>query len=348
MPGRRGDERMKDMWKGTGTRSAGAAVLVVVALGLPSTWAGAPEDAVRGGQGTRFAAHEALPAGDAETLAWTYFAALEIPGVRSLGAAGRRGLLEAATARHRDRLADRGPDAASGRRYVERLAGSEAGRGHPASVAKACARHGLLDGACAAHAGYARRAALLEEMLAAGRLTPAELEAELSGPGRRAAPSGFAAWTEPDSPGDRDGLPGGPPAEVAALYHSALALPGVADWPASRRTELLDAATARHRERLVDGRPAVPAADRLAYVSRLAASPLGMSRPGVVRQTCAQFGLGGGGCAAHRGYVRRTLVLEEMLARGHLTLAELETELAGAPRPGRDGGTAVGGRGTSG
>ena len=82
-------------------------------------------------------------------------------------------------------------------------------------------------------------------------------------------------------------------------------------------------------------------ADRLAYAARLADSPLGLARPGAVRQACAQLGVADGRCAPHRGYVRRALVLEEMLAMGRLTLADLETELEGAPRPGRGGGRGI-------
>ena len=303
------------------------------------SWAEVPQD---GDGSIRFGAHEALPEADAQTLARTYAGALEIPGVASLGPRHRRGLFETAMARYGDRLLDRGPDQASGRRHAERLARSAAGGRRPDAVAAVCARHGLADGACAAHAGYARRVLVLEEMLAAGRLTATGLARELGGAAVPAAPSGDGAWTgDGTAPGDGDGLPGGPAAEVALLYHSALAVPGVADWPPARRTALLDAATARRRDRLAGLPPALPRADRLAYAARLADSPLGLARPGAVRQACAQLGVADGRCAPHRGYVRRALVLEEMLAMGRLTLADLETELEGAPRPGRGGGRGI-------
>ena len=289
----------------------------------------------------RFGAHEALPEADAETLAWTYGGALEIPGVASLGLRHRRGLFETAMARYRDRLLDRGPDPGAGRRHAERLARSAAGEKRPDVVGAVCARHGLADGACAAHAGYARRALVVEEMLAAGRLTATGLARELTGAARAAVSGDGALAGDGDARRTVDSLPGGPAAEVAMLYHSALAVPGVADWPPARRTALLDAATARHKDRLAGLAPAVPHVDRRAYAARLADSPLGLDRPGVVRQACAHLGVADGVCAAHRGHVRRTLVLEEMLALGRMTLAELETELEGAPRPG------MGGRGIS-
>ena len=244
----------------TASRTAGWVAAAVLAAAW--SWADVRQDGARD-RSIRFGAHEALPEADAETLARTYVGALEIPGVASLGPRHRRGLFETAMARYRDRLLDRGPDPASGRRHAERLARSAAGGRRPDAVAAVCARHGLADGACAAHAGYARRVLVLEEMLAAGRLTATGLARELGGAALPAAPSGDGAWTgDGTAPGDGDdGLPGGPAAEVALLYHSALAVPGVADWPPARRTALLDAATARHRDRLAGRPPALPRAD---------------------------------------------------------------------------------------
>ena len=133
--------------------------------------------------------------------------------------------------------------------------------------------------------------------------------------------------------GEYDELPEGPPAELARLYFSALALPGVAEWDAGERAALLDIATLRHRGRLVD-RPPVRAALSASHVSRLARSDLVRANPRVLARACAQFGLVDGPCAAHAGYVRRALVLEEMLAQGQLTLDRLESDLVGAPRRG--------------
>lgn len=316
------------------TYRIGAMFLAIVGV---SIWADDHEEREAGWSTIRFAAYDALPETDPETLARTYGGALEVPGVATLGARGRRALFDAATARHVDRLLDRGPDAAAGRRHAERLARSAAGRKRPDAVAAVCARHGLADSVCAAHRDYAQRAAVLEAMLAAGRLTATGLARQLMVLAPGTPMSGGAARTvDEDALPDRDGLPNGPPAEVAMLYHSSLAVPGVADRPLARRTALLDAATALHRQRILPG-PAVSAVDRAAYAKRLADSRLGRSRPGVVRQACAQFGLASGVCSAHRGYVRRALVLAEMLALGQVTLAELETELEGAPRPGKRG-----------
>lgn len=50
-------------------------------------------------------------------------------------------------------------------------------------------------------------------------------------------------------------------------------------------------------------------------------------------QACAQCGLLAGPCAEHAGFVRRVLVVEEMLFQGRLRLADLEVELTGASRP---------------
>ena len=129
-----------------------------------------------------------------------------------------------------------------------------------------------------------------------------------------------------------DALPEGPPEELAVLYFSALALPGVSEWGAGKRAALLDAATLRYRDRLVNraSLPANVAAPQ--HVERLAASEA--ATEGAVAQACAQFGLAEGACAAHASYVRRVLVVEEMLVQGQVALDDLEAELVGAPRPG--------------
>ncbi|MCY4212432.1 MAG: hypothetical protein OXF68_02275 [Gammaproteobacteria bacterium] len=140
--------------------------------------------------------------------------------------------------------------------------------------------------------------------------------------------AGALAWADP---APYDELPEGAPDEVAQLYYSALALPDVADWGRERRLALLDAATLRYRDRLVDRAP-WPSADlALRHVERLAASAA--ADGSAVAQACAQFGLPQGPCAEHAGYVRRVRVVEEMLAQGRLTLDQLEVELAGASRP---------------
>lgn len=143
-----------------------------------------------------------------------------------------------------------------------------------------------------------------------------------------AALFGSAAWPEPAA---YDELPEGSPEEVARLYYSALALPEVSGWGRERRLALLDAATLRHRDRLVDRAPAVSAGQVLRHVQRLSASE--RMGPSAVAQACARHGLVEGPCADHRGYVRRVQVVEEMLAQGQVTLDDLEAELAGAPRP---------------
>ena len=132
-------------------------------------------------------------------------------------------------------------------------------------------------------------------------------------------------------PATYDELPEGPPEYVAQFYLSALALPEVADWDREMRLALLDVATLRYRDRLVDRAswPSKDAARR--HVARLAASET--MTHAAVPQACARYGLEDGSCAAHGGYVRRVLVVVEMLVQGRLTLDGLETELAGASRP---------------
>ena len=130
-----------------------------------------------------------------------------------------------------------------------------------------------------------------------------------------------------------DELPDGPAAEVARLYFSALALPGVESLDRNERAALLDAATLRYRDRLIDRAPS-PSADLvMRHLARLAESDFARNDPSVVRQTCARHGLTEAQCEPFAGYARRVLVLEEMLVQGQLTLDALEVELVGAPRP---------------
>ena len=141
-----------------------------------------------------------------------------------------------------------------------------------------------------------------------------------------------AAPVTPTSSGEYDALPAGSPDELARLFHSALDLPNVRQWPAEAKRQLLEAVTVRYKNRLMDRSPPIARERTQRYVERLAGSPLAEESPRVIRQTCTQYGLIEGVCAEHAGYVRRALVLEEMLARGHLTLEQLETELVGEPR----------------
>lgn len=140
--------------------------------------------------------------------------------------------------------------------------------------------------------------------------------------------AGSAAWADP---GTYDELPEGPPEQIAQLYYSAMALPGVVDWGPERRLALLDAATLRFRDRLVDRASWTSSDAALRHLERLAAS----EAVGEVARAraCAQFGLLAGPCAGHAGFVRRALVVEEMLVQGRLRLEELEVELIGASRP---------------
>ncbi len=146
-----------------------------------------------------------------------------------------------------------------------------------------------------------------------------------------AALFGLLALTASADPAAWDELPEGEPGELARLYHSALALPGLDHWPPSRRAALVDAATLRYRDRLVDRSSSPSPGAGRRHVERLVG---GGAPEGAVSQACAQFGVLDGPCGMHRGYVRRVLVVEEMLVQNQLTLADLEAELTGATRPG--------------
>ena len=157
---------------------------LVVAVAAPLAVAdGGPAD---GAPAPRFAAHETLPEGEPAVLAGLYYAARDVPGVASLGEDHRRSLLDVVTQRYKDRLADRG--AAAGEReraHLERLSRSALAADHPMVLAQSCAQYGIEVGVCAPHRAYVRRARLLEEMLATGRITLAGLETELVGTPRR-------------------------------------------------------------------------------------------------------------------------------------------------------------------
>lgn len=143
----------------------------------------------------------------------------------------------------------------------------------------------------------------------------------------------LGAFAAPQATEVADALPRGAPGDVAQLFHSALDLPDVAEWIDQDRKALLEVVTLRYGNRLMDRAPAASRQRAERYVEHLAQSPLAREFPNALRQTCAQYGLMAASCAPHRGFVRRALVLEEMLAQGLLTLERMETELAGAPRP---------------
>ena len=130
-----------------------------------------------------------------------------------------------------------------------------------------------------------------------------------------------------------DLLPEGSPALLAELYYAAGEVPGVAELPPGARRSLLDVVTERHRNRLIDRAPEAAPERVRQFIGRLAASELAQAFPDALRQACAQHGVAAGPCAPHEGYVRRALVLGEMLAAKRLALADLETELIGAARP---------------
>ena len=130
-----------------------------------------------------------------------------------------------------------------------------------------------------------------------------------------------------------DPLPDESPALLSQLYYTADEVPGIAELPPGARRSLLDAVTERHRNRLVNRAPEASPERIQRFMDRLAASELAQAFPDALRQACAQHGVLAGSCAPHKGYVRRTQVLEEMLAAQRLTLAGLEMELIGAVRP---------------
>ena len=130
-----------------------------------------------------------------------------------------------------------------------------------------------------------------------------------------------------------DALPDESPALLSELFYAAGEVPGIAELAPAAKRELLDVVTERHKSRLANRAAAAQPERALAYVERLSRSELAQAFPGAVRQACAQHGLSEGPCAPHGGYVRRTLVLEEMLASQRLSLDGLEVELLGAARP---------------
>ena len=144
--------------------------------------------------------------------------------------------------------------------------------------------------------------------------------------------AGGAFAANDDAPAAYDELPGGAPQDVAQFYYRAAEVPGIASWAPAARRRLVAAVTERYKNRLVNRAPDASAERSLGYVERLAGSPLARDFPHVVPQTCAQYGLLEGACEPHRGYVRRVLVLEEMLAQNRTSLDGLEQEIAGATR----------------
>ena len=133
-------------------------------------------------------------------------------------------------------------------------------------------------------------------------------------------------------------LPEGGPELLAQYYHSALEVPGIADLSPPDGLRLLDVVTHRYKNRLAN-RGAGVDERMLPHAQRLARSDAAADFPHLVPQVCAQYGLTEGACAPHRGYVRRVLLLEEMLASGRLSLEDVEIQLAGAARAGwRRGG----------
>ena len=130
-----------------------------------------------------------------------------------------------------------------------------------------------------------------------------------------------------------DALPDEPPALLSELFYAAAEVPGITELAPAAKRELLDLVTERHKNRLANRAAEAQPERALAYVERLSQSELAQAFPGAMRQACAQHGLSEGPCAAHGGYVRRALVLEEMLAAQRLSLDSLEVELLGAARP---------------
>ena len=144
---------------------------------------------------------------------------------------------------------------------------------------------------------------------------------------------GAAAQTFLDPSADYDPLPDESPALLSELFYAAGEVPGVAELPPAAKRDLLDAVTERHKSRLANRAAEARPQRVLDYLERLSRSELALAFPAAVRQACAQHGLSEGPCAPHRGYVRRALVLEEMLAGQRLSLDGLEVELLGAARP---------------
>ena len=84
-----------------------------------------------------------------------------------------------------------------------------------------------------------------------------------------------------------DELPSGLASEVARLYYSALTVPGISDWGGSARASLLDVATLRYRDRLIDRASPISDAAALRHIERLSESDLALAHPGAVGQACA-------------------------------------------------------------
>ena len=136
-----------------------------------------------------------------------------------------------------------------------------------------------------------------------------------------------------DPSADYDPLPDESPALLSELFYAAGEVPGVAELPPAAKRDLLDAVTERHKSRLANRAAEARPQRALDYLERLSRSELVRAFPAALRQACARHGRSEGPCAPHRGYVRRVLVLEEMLAGQRLSLDSLEVELLGAARP---------------
>ena len=92
-----------------------------------------------------------------------------------------------------------------------------------------------------------------------------------------AALPGTLAVAEPAKPTavrEYEALPAGAPEESAELFHSALDLPGVEQWPAEDKRLLLSVVTVRYKNRLIDRAPLASPGQTQRHVERLAKSPL--------------------------------------------------------------------------
>ena len=127
-----------------------------------------------------------------------------------------------------------------------------------------------------------------------------------------------------------DPLPDESPALLSELFYAAGEVPGVAELPPAAKLDLLAVVTERYGRRLANrASDALPEQLR-EYMEGLSQSELAQAFPEALRQACAQQGFAEGPCAPHSGYVRRALVLEEMLAGQRLSLEDLQAELAAA------------------
>ena len=135
-----------------------------------------------------------------------------------------------------------------------------------------------------------------------------------------------------DSTQAYDPLPDESPALLSELFYAAGEVPGIAELPPAAKRDLLAVVTERYGRRLA-GQAFAALPERVRkHLEGLSKSALARAFPEALRQACAQHGLVEGPCAPHKGYVRRVLVLEEMLVGQRLSLEELQVELAGAAK----------------